>query len=137
MVVDNGYTWDGAYLGAFIQGQTAPNAFGIGVDFGVNALMDNLVISGELEGTASTGGRFSGQGVVRVGGLISDSALLYAYTGVGDRTFSSWYVPLGAGIEFRVSQNVGIKAEAQYNFDLTNSAQNSVAAKLGFNWHFD
>ena len=31
---------------------------------------------------------------------------------------------------------MGIKAEAQYNFDLTTSAQNSAAIKVGLNWHF-
>ena len=48
-VVDNSFTWDGAYIGAFIQGQSAPAAFGLGVNLGVNALMDNLVLGGEIE----------------------------------------------------------------------------------------
>jgi opacity protein-like surface antigen len=135
-VVDNSFTWDGAYIGAFIQGQTAPNAFGIGADLGVNALMNNMVIGGEFEATVSTGPHYSAQGTVHVGGLISDNALLYAYTGVGSRSATSWYVPLGAGVEFAVASNVGLKLEGQYNFDLTSSAQNSVAVKAGLNWHF-
>jgi len=135
-VVNNSFTWDGAYIGAFIQGQTAPAAFGLGVDFGVNALMSNFVIGGELELVAATGPNFSGQGTAHFGGMINDSAMLYAYTGLGTRTPTSWYVPLGVGVEFAVASNMGIKAEAQYNFDLTSSAQNSAAIKVGLNWHF-
>ena len=135
-VVDNNFTWDGAYIGAFLQGRTAPAAFGLGVDFGVNALMSNFVIGGELELVAATGPNFSGQATAHFGGLINDSAMLYAYTGLGTRTPTSWYVPLGVGVEFAVASNMGIKAEAQYNFDLTSSAQNSAAIKVGLNWHF-
>jgi opacity protein-like surface antigen len=135
-VVDNSFTWDGAYIGAFIQGQTAPIAFGLGVDFGVNAVMDNLLIGGEFEAVALTGPNFSAQFTGKVGGLISDSAIVYVYSGAGSRTPSSWYVPVGVGAEVAVAENVTIKAEAQYNFDLTTSAQNSAAVKVGLNWHF-
>lgn len=135
-VVDNSFTWDGAYIGAFIQGQSAPSAFGLGVDLGVNALMNNLVIGGEIEAVAATGPNFSAQGTAKIGGLINDSALLYAFSGLGSRTPSSWYVPVGVGVEFAVANNVGIKAEAQYNVDLTSSAENSAAIKVGLNWHF-
>ena len=135
-VVDNSFTWDGAYIGAFIQGQSAPSAFGLGVNLGVNALMDNLVLGGEIEAVAATGPNFSAQATAKIGGLINDSALLYAFSGLGSRTPSSWYVPVGVGVEFAVANNVGIKAEAQYNVDLTTSAENSAAIKVGLNWHF-
>ena len=135
-VVNNSFNWDGAYIGAFIQGQSAPSAFGLGVDFGVNALMDNLVLGGEIEAVASTGPNVSGQATAKVGGLISDSAILYAYSGLGSRTPTSYYVPAGVGVEFAVADNLGIKAEAQYNFDLTSTAENSAAVKVGLNWHF-
>jgi opacity protein-like surface antigen len=135
-MVNNSFNWDGAYFGAFLQGQSAPSAFGLGVDFGVNALMNNLVIGGDIEAVASTGPNFSGQLTGKVGGLISDSAMLYAYTGIGSRTATSFYVPAGVGVEFAVADNMGIKLEGQYNFDLTSSAQNSAAVKVGLNWHF-
>ncbi|MBN9304267.1 MULTISPECIES: hypothetical protein [unclassified Devosia] len=135
-VVNNSFNWDGAYIGAFIQGQSAPSAFGLGVNFGVNALMDNLVLGGEIEAVASTGSNFSGQATAKVGGLLGDSAMLYAFSGIGSRTVTSWYVPAGVGVEFAVADNLGIKAEAQYNFDLTNTAENSAAVKVGLSWHF-
>jgi opacity protein-like surface antigen len=136
-VVDNSFNWDGAYIGAFLQGSgPAPSAFGIGADLGVNALMDNIVVGGQIEGAIGTAGSADGELSVHAGGLISDTALIYVYTGAGSRTFTSWYVPLGVGVEFAVADNLGLKAEAQYNFDLTSSAQNSAAVKVGLNWHF-
>ncbi len=135
-IIDNSFSFDGAYIGAFIQGQTNPGAFGLGVDLGVNALMDGLLIGGELEGVVATGPNFSGQATARVGGLISDSAIIYVYSGVGTRTPTSWYVPVGIGAEVAVADNVGIKGEVQYNWDLTAAAESSVAAKIGLNFHF-
>ena len=134
-IIDNSFSFDGAYIGAFIQGQTSPNTFGLGVNFGVNALMDSLLIGAEIEGTASLGGHASTQITGKVGGLISDSAIIYAYSGLGTRTVTSWYVPIGIGAEFAVADNVGIKTEIQYNWDLTGGP-NSVAAKAGLNFHF-
>jgi len=135
-VIDNSFSFDGAYIGAFLQGQTNPATFGLGIDFGVNALMDNLLIGAEIEGTASLGPHFSGQITGKVGGLVSDNAIIYAYSGLGSRTPTSFYVPIGVGAEVAVADNVGIKGEVQYNWDLTSAAQNSVAAKVGLNFHF-
>ena len=135
-VIDNSFSFDGAYIGAFLQGQTNPTTFGLGVDFGVNALMDNLLIGAEVEGVASLGPAFSGQFTGKVGGLVSDNAIIYVYSGLGSRTVTSWYVPLGIGAEVAVADNVGIKGEVQYNWDLTSAAHNSVAAKVGLNFHF-
>lgn len=137
-VVDNttSFNWDGPYIGALLQGQLAPSAFGIGADLGVNALMDNIVIGGEIEGVVGLPASASAQITGHVGGLISDSALLYAFSGIGTRTPSSFYVPVGVGVEFAVADNVGLKVEGQYNFDLTSTAENSAAVKVGLNWHF-
>lgn len=135
-VASSSFNWDGPYIGALLQGQLNPAAFGLGADFGVNALMDNFLIGGELEGIVALPANASAQGTVKFGGLISDSVIAYAYTGLGSRTPTSWYVPLGAGVEFAVADNLGLKLEGQYNFDLTTSAQNSAAVKVGLNWHF-
>lgn len=135
-VVDNSFSFDGAYVGAFLQGQTNPNTFGLGVNFGVNALMDSLLIGAEVEGTASLGPEYSGQITGKIGGLISDNAIIYGYSGIGTRTTTGPYVPVGLGVEVGVADNVGIKGEVQYNWDTTSAAQSSVAAKVGLNFHF-
>ena len=136
-IIDNSFSFDGAYIGAFLQGQTNPAAFGLGVDLGVNVLMDSLLVGVELEGVVATGPNFSGQVTGRIGGLISDNAIIYAYSGLGSRTPTSFYVPIGIGAEVGVADNVGIKGEVQYNYDLTApGAESSVAAKVGLNFHF-
>src|ERR1700712_2673812 len=70
VVNSSSFAWDGPYIGALLQGQTAPNAFGIGADLGVNALMDNIVIGGEIEGVVGLPASASFQGTVKIGGLI-------------------------------------------------------------------
>jgi len=135
-VIDNTTGWDGAYVGAFFAGQTAPNAYGLGVDLGVNTLMNGLLLGGELEGTWYTSNAASGQITGKIGTSFGDAAIGYVYSGAGSRTATSWYVPVGAGVEFKLANNVGLKTEAQYNFDLTNSSEDSAAVKVGLNWHF-
>jgi opacity protein-like surface antigen len=135
-MVDNSFNWDGAYIGALIQGQTAPNAFAIGADLGVNTTMSGLLLGGEIEATVGIPTTASVQATGKIGGVISDSAIIYAYSGIGTRHPTGPYVPLGAGVEFAVADNLGLKLEGQYNFDLTTSAENSVAVKAGLNWHF-
>jgi opacity protein-like surface antigen len=136
-VVDNtSPMWNGGYIGAFIQGQTAPSAYGLGGDLGVNALMNGILIGGELEAVYDTNSQWSAQATGKLGFGLSDAAILYAYTGIGTRATTNTYAPLGAGIEFKIADNLGLKTEAQYNFDLDNSAENSAAVKVGLNWHF-
>ena len=135
-MVETSPGWNGGYIGAFIAGQTAPNAFGLGVDFGVNALTNGLLIGGELSGTWYTNNNVDGQLTGKLGAALGDSAIFYVYSGAGSRSGSSWYAPLGVGAEFKLADNLGLKTEAQYNFDLDNSAENSAAVKVGLNWHF-
>jgi opacity protein-like surface antigen len=138
-IIDNSFSFDGAYVGLFLHGQTGGfvDAFGVGANLGVNVLMDGLLVGAELEGVVATGPNYSAQLTGRVGGLISDNAIVYAYSGLGSRTPTSWYVPIGIGAEVAVADNVGIKGEVQYNWDLTGpAAQNSFAAKVGLNFHF-
>ena len=135
-IIDNSFSFDGAYIGAFIVGQTAPTAYGIGANFGVNVLMDSFLVGAEIEGYVATGPIVNGQATGKIGAVLGDAAIVYVYSGLGSGA-SSWYVPIGIGAEVAVADNVGIKGEVQYNWDLTGpAAQNSVAAKIGLNFHF-
>ena len=135
-VIDNTMSWNGAYIGAFIAGQTAPNAYGLGVDFGVNALMNGMLLGGEIEGTWYNNNDTSAQLTGKLGTSFGDAAIGYVYSGIGTRSSTSLYAPVGVGVEFKLADNLGLKTEAQYNFDLDNSSQNSAAVKVGLNWHF-
>ena len=57
--------------------------------------------------------------------LVTDGAAIYGYSGVGSKTGTSWFVPVGVGAEFAVADGLSLKAEYQHNFDLTNSVQDS------------
>ena len=122
-VIDNSFSFDGAYIGAFLQGQTAPAAFGIGVNFGVNALMDNLLVGAEIDGAVAALGPNSRRPVHRQGRW-SDLPTTRSSTSTpvsASSTPTSWYVPIGIGAEVAVADNVGIKGEVQYNWDLTTA----------------
>lgn len=135
-IIDNSFSFDGAYIGAFVLGQTAPGAFGLGANLGVNVLMDSFLLGAEIEGTISTGPAFSGQVTGRAGALIGESAIAYVYAGLGNRTGWNYYAPVGIGAEVAVAENVGLKGEVQYNFDIDGVDPGSVTAKVGLNFHF-
>jgi outer membrane autotransporter protein len=135
-VVETSPDWNGGYIGAFIAGDPVNSAFGLGVDLGVNELTSGLLFGGELEGTWYNSGVTSAQITGKLGTAFGDSAIGYIYSGIGTRSDTSTYAPLGVGVEFKLADNLGLKTEAQYNFDLSNSAENSAAVKVGLNWHF-
>ena len=135
-IVDNSFAFDGAYIGVYGEGISNPAAFGVGINIGANAVMDQIVVGGELSAAYLVGGGWDAQLTGRVGGMIADTALVYVYSGIGNHSPFSYYVPLGVGAEFAVADNLGLKIDGQYNFDLTSSAQNSAAVKIGLNWHF-
>jgi len=133
-VIDNSYSFDGAYAGVFVQGQTAPAAFGIGADVGVNSILNGLLLGGEVSGYVGTGITASIQGTVKVGAGM-DNAIVYLYSGLGTAHPTSFYVPVGIGAEVGVTENVSLKGELQYQWDLTGDPGN-VAGRVGINFHF-
>jgi outer membrane immunogenic protein len=135
-VVDNTYTWDGAYFGAFVSGQQVPSTLGIGVVVGVNASSDAILFGGELEGSLLSDGSWTAQADGRLGVFVADNIALYGFAGIGTHSANGAFVPVGAGLEFGVAENVSLKTEYQYNFDWDNAAQNSNVVKVGLNWHF-
>ena len=89
-----------------------------------------------MKATWYTNSNVSGRSPASSASRSATAAILYVYSGAGSRSGSSWYAPLGVGAEFKLADNLGLKTEAQYNFDLDNSAENSAALKVGLNWHF-
>ena len=137
-VIDNsvGFDWEGPYAGLFISGQTTPAVFGIGANLGVNVLIDDSLLAG-VEGEIAWLSNSTWQGDVSARlGFVADAALIYAHLGVGANSATSAYVPVGVGAEFAVADNLSIKAEYAYQWDLDNGAQSAHVGKLGFNWHF-
>lgn len=135
-VIDNSFNFDGMYIGGFLSGQSVPSAYGLGVNLGVNALSDAILFGGELELTALSNNTWSAQATGKVGALVTENVAFYAYSGIGAHSTNDGYVPLGAGLEFGLTDGLSLKTEYQHNFDLSTSAQDADVVKIGLNWHF-
>jgi opacity protein-like surface antigen len=137
-VIDNtaAFDWEGPYAGLWISGQSTPAVFGLGANLGVNVLLDQSLLAG-IEGELAwlSNATWEGQVDGRLG-FVADIAVIYAFAGFGANSATGVYVPLGVGAEFAVADNLSLKAEYQYQWDLDNGAQSSHVGKLGFNWHF-
>ena len=134
-MIDNtfstGFDWEGPYAGLWIGGYTAPGAFALGADLGVNVLLDSSLLAG-FEGNIAwlSNSTWEGQVHGRLG-FVADSALFYGLVGVGTNSGAGVFVPVGVGVEFGLADSLSLKAEYNYQF-ITNVH----VGKVGFNWHF-
>src|SRR5690606_19755698 len=133
VMIDNsyGFDWEGPYAGLWVGGLTAPNVFALGADLGVNAMLDSSLLAG-VEGNISmeSNSTWSVQGHGRLG-FVADQAVIYGLAGVGWNSSTGGYIPLGAGVEFAVADNLSLKAE--YNYQRGPGRH---LGKVGFNFHF-
>jgi len=132
-VIDNsyGFDWEGPYAGLWVGGITGPAVFALGADLGVNALLDSSILAG-VEGNVSweSNSTWSVQGHGRLG-FVADQAVIYGLAGIGWNSGSGTYIPVGAGVEFGVADNLSLKAEYNYQW-----LANRHVGKVGFNFHF-
>ncbi|MEO6396491.1 MAG: autotransporter outer membrane beta-barrel domain-containing protein [Devosia sp.] len=135
-IIDNSFSWDGAYIGGLLSVQDVPGTFGAGVVVGANATADAFLFGGEIEASLLSNGTWSAQVDGRAGVLVSDSLAIYGFLGIGQHSTNGTYVPLGVGAEVALADNLSFKAEYQFNNDLTSSAQDANVFKAGLNWHF-
>ncbi len=131
-VIDNsyGFDWEGPYAGLWVGGLTTP-AFALGADLGVNVLLDSSILAG-IEGNVSwqTDATWTGQVHGRLG-FVADQALIYGLAGAGWNSGTGAFIPVGAGVEFGVADNLSLKAEYNYQW-----GPNIHVGKVGFNFHF-
>lgn len=130
-----GYSWDGPYIGIYFSGQTDA-IYSLGLDLGVNTMIDENLLVG-VEGDVSWLNDDSWQGQVHGKlGFAADSVAFYGLAGIGYNSDSEAYVPVGVGVEFAMTEDLSLKAEYQYQWDLDTSAEDAHVAKVGLNWHF-
>ena len=157
-VVDNftGFDWEGVYAGLYISGQTDDTApatdsvWGIGGNVGVNFLLDPVLIGVEGDITVLTDNNvlpadtadWQGQAVGRLGVLITDNVLAYGLAGFGAHSDTGAYVPVGAGLEVALTDNISLKGQYEYHWDVSESdalattTDSAHVGKFGFNFHF-
>lgn len=150
-----GFDWEGLYVGARVGGQfTGANPYGnqainttsgvLGAAVGVNFIpVDPVLLGVEVTGdwnwnnVTSTGEFFAN---LRVGAVVTDSALIYAIGGLGVQTQaagSTGVYQLGGGVEFAVTDAVTVRGEivGQGAFN-TNPFFESAKATVGVFYHF-
>lgn len=137
-VIDNtyGFDWEGPYAGLFLMGHS-DGIFGLGADLGVNVLVSDgflLGVEGDLAWLSDNS--WTGQVHGRAGFLASDAAVIYGLVGAGFDSLEGAFIPVGVGAEFAVADNLTLRAEYQFQWDLSTSADDAHVGKVGFNWHF-
>ena len=138
VIDDVSFGWDGPYAGVFVLGTTsAAGGFGIGVNVGVNMSADALVFGVEGDAAWISGGTgWSAQVVGRLGAALSDDAMLYGLAGIGADGANGAYIPVGIGAEFMIADNMSLKAQYEYHWDLGAPGASAHVGKVGVNFHF-
>lgn len=144
LIIDSGpvytapmsYGLDGPYAGIYVLGDSHTSSFGAGVVLGANFATDGFLLGIEGDVAVTTTPDFFGQVVGKAGFMAGDSAAIYGLAGAGwDTTVGGgFYVPVGIGAEFLISDGLSLKAQGEYHW--TNGGTDRIAGKVGLNWHF-
>lgn len=129
--------WDGVYAGltgaAWFQGGVIFPA--VGVELGANFVSGDMLFG--VEGDLAyywTSGNFDAGLTGRVGVVLNDTAVLYGSVGVGALSDGvSFYVPVGVGAEFMLTESVSLDLSGEY---LIGNGFNATRIGAALNWHF-
>jgi len=127
---------DGPYAGIYILGDSHTASFGAGVVLGANFSQDAFLLGIEGDISVTTVPDFYGQVVGKFGFNASDSAAIYGVAGLGwtSHAGAGFYIPVGIGAEFLISDGLSLKAQGEYHW--TGTGHDTLVGKLGLNWHF-
>ncbi len=130
------YGLDGPYAGVYILGDSHTTSFGVGVVLGANFAQDAFLLGVEGDLSITTNPDWYAQAIGKAGFMAGDSAAIYGLIGVGwtNHFAGGFYVPVGVGAEFAVTESLSLKAQAEYHW--TNAGHDSIVGKLGVNFRF-
>jgi outer membrane immunogenic protein len=142
-ISDGGTDWSGFYAGIYGIGRTSPvdgGQFGAGVNIGVNAQFDFVLVGGEIDVHGLVGGIGDTaylQGVGKAGVALTDNLILYAAGGAGIdlTTMAESDALLGGGVELALTDDVSVDARYLHGFPLTG-ANPKDQVTVGANFHF-
>lgn len=128
--------WDGLYAGLtgalWLEGGVVFPA--LGVELGGNFVSGDLLLGAEIDlAYYLTSGNFD-VGVTGRAGAVLDSAVIYGSLGIATLSNGSAYVPVGAGVEFMVTDSMSIDLQGEYLIGLNGF--NAVRASTSLNFHF-
>lgn len=127
------YGLDGPYAGVYILGDSHTSSFGAGVVLGANFVNDGFLLGIEGDLAVTSNPDWYGQVVGKAGFAVDDSVAIYGLAGIGYSTHDDFYVPVGLGAEFMMTESISLKAQGEYHFD---GAHDSLVGKVGLNFHF-
>jgi outer membrane immunogenic protein len=139
-VADAGFNWDGFYAGVYGAGRMSAvdgAQIGLGVDLGVNARLEFVLVGGEVavEGLTGSTSTIYGEAVGKAGILLSDNLVLYGAAGLGTDFGAQSDVLFGGGLDVAVSDTVSIDARYLDGAPITGANpkdQVTVGAKFHF-----
>lgn len=142
-VTDTEVDWNGFYAGVYGVTQFSPAGgaqFGLGVDLGVNARFEFVLIGAEVAVQGLGGGAGSGayvQGLARAGVVATDDVILYGAGGLGVDLgpVGGTDALLGGGVELALTDAVSLRGQYLHGFAITGAnPKNQVS--VGANFHF-
>jgi outer membrane immunogenic protein len=142
-VTDTEFDWDGFYAGVYGVTQFSPvegTQLGLGLDLGVNARIEFVLVGAEVALQGLEGGAGSSvylQGLGRVGVAATDDVVLYAAGGLGVDVGPSGGTDalVGGGIELAVTDDVTLRGQYLHGFAISG-ANPKDQVSLGANFHF-
>lgn len=142
-VTDTEFDWNGFYVGVFGVSQFSPSGgaqLGLGLDMGVNARFEFVLVGAEIAIQGLTGGAGDSiyiQGLGRAGVAATDDVILYAAGGLGADLGPAGGTDalLGGGVELAVTDSLSLRGQYLHGFALTG-ANPKDQVTVGANFHF-
>lgn len=142
-VTDTEFDWHGFYAGVYGVTQSSPVGgmqYGLGVELGVNARFEFVLIGAEVAYHGLGGGAGSTsylQAVGRAGVMATDDLVVYAAGGVGIDLGppAETDVLFGGGLEYALSDGWSLRGQYLYGVPLTG-ANPKEQVTVGANFHF-
>ena len=142
-VTDTEFDWNGFYVGVYGVGQNSPvggTQYGLGLDLGVNARFEFVLIGAEIAVHGLDGGAGATsylQGLGRFGVAVTDDVIVYAAGGLGVDLGppAESDALLGGGVEMAITDSLSLRGQYLHGFPLTG-ANPKDQVTLGANFHF-
>jgi outer membrane immunogenic protein len=142
-VADAGPDWNGFYAGVYGVTRTSPVGgvqYGLGLDLGVNAQFEFVLVGAEVDFHGLVGGLDATsyvQGLGKLGVALTDNVILYAAGGAGIDTGAPTESDalVGGGVELALSDDLSVDARYLHGIPLTG-ANSKDQITVGANFHF-